>query len=199
MKILWKVLVVMSILTSNVEALEQIALPQASVEGGIPLNEALKKRHSTRSFSNKELDMQTLAQALWSAYGITHETDKRTIPTALNQHDLEIYVALKNGVYLYQAEKNILTPVSDQDIRPLFATQDYMANTPVVLIYTGSLEDYSAMHAGSAYQNVGLFAASEGLANVVRGYFDKDEVAKALHLKKDKRVIISQALGYEEE
>lgn len=66
------------------------------------------------------------------------------------------------------------------------------------MIYTGSKdEDYPAMHAGSAYQNVGLYAASRGLGAVVRGYFDKEAVAKALNLPNSEAVIISQAIGWE--
>ena len=73
-----------------------------------------------------------------------------------------------------------------------------MKNVPLVLIYTGSKdEDYPAMHAGSAYQNVGLYAASRGLGAVVRGYFDKEAVAKALNLPNSEAVIISQATGWE--
>ena len=52
------------------------------------------------------------------------------------------------------------------------------------------------MHAGSAYQNVGLYCANKGLNNVVRGYFDKDELAKALSLCENQKIVISQAIGW---
>ena len=52
------------------------------------------------------------------------------------------------------------------------------------------------MHAGSAYQNVGLYAASKGMHSVVRGYFDNDRVAKALNLENGERAIVSQAIGW---
>ena len=61
------------------------------------------------------------------------------------------------------------------------------------------MEDYAVMHAGSAYQNVDLYAATNNLGSVVRAFFDKQEVAKALNLKENQQVIVSQAIGYEEE
>ena len=32
------------------------------------------------------------------------------------------------------------------------------------------------MHAGSAYQNVALYCAKNGIGNIVRGYFDKEGI-----------------------
>ena len=79
---------------------------------------------------------------------------------------------------------------------PLFATQDFMQNVPINLVYVGSDEKYSPMHAGSAYQNVGLYAASKGMHNVVRGYFDHDGVKKGLKLEDGEQVIVSHAIGW---
>ena len=55
------------------------------------------------------------------------------------------------------------------------------------------------MHAGSAYQNVELYAGVNDLGCVVRAMFDKDAVAKAVQLPAGQRIIISQAIGYEKE
>ena len=131
-------------------------------------------------------------------YGVNRSGGLRTIPTAMNQKDLEIYVAKADGIWQYNAISHTLKQIGTDNILPLFQTQDYMKNVPLVLIYTGSKdEDYPAMHAGSAYQNVGLYAASRGLGAVVRGYFDKEAVAKALNLPNSEAVIISQAIGWE--
>ena len=178
-----------------------IVLPEPEKTGGVPLLDAMNNRHSQRAFNGEDLDNQTLSNVLWAAYGVNSTRGTRTIPTALNQKDLSVYVAKKNGVWLYNADKNVLEQTSEENIIPLFNNperpQKYMDNVPVVLLYTGSKgeHDYSVMHAGSAYQNVGLYAASFGLANVVRGYMDREAIAKVLKLPDNQRVIISQAIG----
>ena len=116
----------------------------------------------------------------------------------MDKKDLNIYVFTKDGIWLYDADNNILKQVSDQNQLALFQKQEYMDAVPVVLVYTGSGEDYAAMHAGSAYQNVELFAAANGMASIVRGYYDRDQVTAALKLPEGERVIISQAIGWKQ-
>ena len=136
-----------------------------------------------------------LSEILWVAFGISHD-GKRTIPTAMNQQNLKVYVVRNDGAWLYDAAENSLTQVTAENLQPLFATQDFMKDVPVNLVYVGSDEKYSPMHAGSAYQNVGLYAASKGMHSVVRGYFDNDRVTKALNLENGERAIVSQAIGW---
>lgn len=173
-----------------------IALPKPQLTGEVSLMQALQQRHSDRSFSEKALDNQTLSNLLWVAYGVNRPDGRRTIPTALNEKDLNIYVVKADGIFLYEADNNLLKQVSDKNALNLFQAQDYMRAVPVVFVYTGNSADYSVMHAGAAYQNVGLYTATNGLGSIVRGYFDKQEVAKALGLSATQRVIISQAIGW---
>ena len=71
-----------------------------------------------------------------------------------------------------------------------------MKNAPIVLVWTSTNKDYGPMHAGSSYQNVGLFAVAHKMGAVVRGYFDKAKVREALKLKPNEEVLISMAVGY---
>ena len=126
--------------------------------------------------------------------------DKKVVIDESLSENQELTVPLTNGENTIvikdgQAETNTLKQVSDKDLRPLMAKQDYVKDAPLVLVYTGTDEKNSPLHAGSAYQNVGLYAASRGLNNVVRGYFDKDRLAKALNVKSDD-VIVTQVLGW---
>jgi len=73
-----------------------------------------------------------------------------------------------------------------------------MKTVPVVLVYTGSQNDYAVMHAGSAYQNVELYTAANNMASIVRGFFDREKVSEVLNLSEGDRVIISQAIGWKE-
>lgn len=173
-----------------------IQLPAPDKTNQTTLIKALEERHSDREFSDKVVDNQTLSTILWVAYGVTREDGKRTIPTALNEKDLNIYVFNKEGIWLYDADENVLKQKSDKNYLDLFKMQDYMKPISTVLVYTGSTKDYAAMHAGSAYQNVELYAAANGMASIVRGYFDHDKVTEVLGLSEGERVIISQAIGW---
>ncbi len=187
-----------TLIATNAIAAGEIKLPFPDKLGKKTLMHAINMRKSTKSYIDKEIDNITLGTILWAAYGVNRSTGERTIPTAMNKKDLSVYVTKKNGTFKYDADNHQLIPVSKEDLRPLFNTQDYMQNVPVVLIYTGSKEDYASMHAGSAYQNVSLFAVANEMGSVVRGYFDKEAVHKALNLPAEERVIISQAVGYTE-
>lgn len=119
---------------NNVSAAEQ-KLPDPNREGGMPLMQALNERHSVKQFGDKAIDDQTLSDLLWAAYGVNRSGGLRTIPTAMNQKDLEIYVAKADGIWQYNAISHTLKQIGTDNILPLFQTQDYMKNVPLVLIY----------------------------------------------------------------
>lgn len=173
-----------------------IKLPNPDKDNPATLISALEKRHSNREFSDKEIDDKTLSTILWAAYGVNRADGKRTIPTALDKKDLNVYVFNKEGIWLYDANENTLKQQSNENHLELFQLQDYMKSVSTVLVYTGSTEDYAVMHAGSAYQNVELYAAANDMASIVRGYFEHEKVAEVLNLPTGQRVIISQAVGW---
>ena len=176
-------------------AAEVQTLPAPNVKGGQPLMETLANRKTIRDLSDQAIDNQTLSELLWSAWGISHG-EKRTIPTSQNKQNLKVYVTKADGTWLYNAKDNRLEQVSNQDLRALMAKQDFVKTAPITLIFTGSDAKNSPMHAGSAYQNVGLYCASKGLGNVVRGYLDREAVEKALNLPAEEKVIITQTIGW---
>ena len=200
-----KKLIVASLLfglsVSNALALETVALPEPQIDKSLTLYDALKNRHSVRFYEKQKIDPQTLSNILWVAYGVNRDDGRRTIPTARNSKDLAVYVANTNGVWLYKADTNELQQITAENIMNAFGSQSFMKDVPVVLIYTGSDKEhnFSVMHAGSAYQNVELYAGATKLGCVVRAMFDKETVAKALQLPAGQRVIVTQAVGYEKE
>ena len=157
----------------------------------------MNDRNSAREYNSKDVELQTLSEILWSAYGI-NERGTRTIPTARNLQNLNVYVVYQNAVWKYKAENNELEKVleSDKDVMPYLAKQDFVKDAPVNLIYTGSDEVYSSFHAGSSAQNVYLYATDKGLNTIVRGLIDKDELKNKLRLEMDEFVIINQVIGY---
>ena len=92
----------------------------------------------------------------------------------------------------------MLELVNPAALRYTAAKQDFVKQADVLLVYVSNNKnrEYAAMHAGSAYQDVGLYCASVGMHNVVLGMIDKDMLHKELHLNDDDYVIIAQALGW---
>lgn len=179
----------------DVVAQDPVKLPAPDLTGGMPLMQAMKERKTERAFSTEALDDQTLSDILWTAWGY-NRPDKRTIPTARNRQNMEVYVLKADGAFRYDARANSLIPVTAQDLRPFAAKQDFVLNAPVTLLFVADEDDkYAGMHAGSAYQNVGLYCASKGLYNVVRGMIDRDALAKALGIEDEDDIIISQTVG----
>lgn len=174
------------------------SLPKPDMIGGKTLMHSLQERKSVREFGRRAVNDQTLADMLWAAVGVNRQNGKRTIPTALNSQDLTVYVVKFDGAWQYDAKSHKLIQVTEKDLRPLLATQDYAKDAALDLVYvsTSDVALNGAMHAGSAYQNVGLYCAYKGLNNVVRGYFDKNDLAKELKLGEKQWIVVSQAIGW---
>lgn len=204
-------LVICIVLTFSVlsysQELKPIKLPEVQKDGGKSLMQALSLRKTAREFSNEKLPLQVLSNLLWAAWGINRpETGGRTAPSAVNWQEIELYVAMQEGLFVYDAKANVLNPVLAKDIRAATGRQDFVKDVPVNLIYvadfskiTASDQDkvfYSAADTGFISQNVYLFCASEGLATVVRNLVDKPALAKTMNLKDQQKVILTQSIGY---
>lgn len=188
--------------------IQEINLPKPRLEGGKPLMQALAARASSREFSSAELPLQVLGDLLWAADGINRpESGKRTAPSAVNWQNIDIYVALKSGLYLYDVRAHSLKPVLDQDVRAVTGKQEFVKDVPLDLVYVadfskinrGTDEDknfYSAAHTGFISQNVYLYCASEGLATVVRGMLDRESLTKTMNLRPDQKIMLAQSVGY---
>ncbi len=185
-----------SIVTSG----QDIQLPRPVKTGGMPLMEALSKRQSAREFANKKFDMQTLSDLLWAAYGFNRE-DKRVVPSSQNKQEIDVFVALAEGLYFYDAAADKLLLRAKGDFRKETGRQDYVSTAPLNLLYVADLNkasnrDAACMDCGFIAQNVYLFCASKGLACVVRGSIDKDALHKILNLTDKQEVLLAQTAGY---
>lgn len=189
------------------ETLPAIQLPPPQTDGGLPLMQALKNRHTTREFSSEKLTDQMLSDLLWAADGINRpEEGKRTAPTAMNCQEIDIYVALPEALYLYDAKAHALQPVVAGDLRGLTGRQLFVKSAALNLVYVADLsrmgklgeeerESYAAIDTGFIAQNVYLFCASAGLNTVTRGYVNKPKLAKAMKLKPEQKIILTQTVG----
>jgi SagB-type dehydrogenase family enzyme len=192
---------------SLAQDLKPVVLPPPQTEIGRPLMQVLKDRHSTRAFLPEKLPAQVMSNLLWAAFGINRpEAGKRTAPSAMNWQETDIYVATADGLYVYDAKANELKPVLAEDLRAQTGTQDYIKDAPVNLVYVANLAKtgkasadrdlFVAADTGFIAQNVYLFCASEGLAVVVRGSINREELAKAMKLGPEQRIILAQTVGY---
>jgi len=105
--------------------MEPIILPEPEKVGGKSLLEALQLRQTNRSISPKELPVQVLSNLLWSAFGVNRKKASfnkpgRTAPSASNSQEIDLYIALRDGIYIYEAIPHQLTAVSAGDFRMRF-------------------------------------------------------------------------------
>ena len=187
---------------------KQIQLPTPQTEIGKPLMQALKLRQSSRSFESKTLSLQELSNLLWAADGINRpESGKRTAPSAMNWQEVDVYVVLKEGAYLYEAKSHGLSPVVARDLREATGRQEFTKDAPLNLVYVSdqarmsraSDEDktmWGGADVGFIAQNAYLYCASQGLAVVVRGMVDRETLGKALNLRPEQKIILAQTIGY---
>jgi SagB-type dehydrogenase family enzyme len=195
--------------------LSPIKLLPPDLKGGKSLMQSLQERKTSRSFSTKKLSIKVLSNLLWAACGINRpDSGKRTAPSAVNWQEIDVYVAMEEGLYLYNANAHVLEPVLlKNDLRKnttsfLQPSSSSVEKAPLQLIYVAdfskmsffvSEEDkkfYSAADTGFIAQNVYLYCASAGLSTVVRGLVNRDTLAKAMNLSAKQKVILVQAVGY---
>lgn len=166
--------------------------------------QALEKRQSTREYADKALSLQDLSDLLWAANGINRpESGKRTAPSAMNKQEIDVYVCLPEGAYLYEAKTNSLKPVAKGDFRAAVGGgQAFVAKAPVCIVLVGNLDAFRgdasmpAMDAGIVSQNISIFCAGTGLVTVPRASMDQAKLKSALKLKDSQRLFMNHPVGY---
>ena len=127
-------------------------------------------------------------------------------------------MALREGVYYYEAASHSLLPVASGDFRPLALNRGQGklgGDAPVQLIYVADIDKlantagfpepglrdpeiqkaYYYVDTGLIAGNVSLFAAAQGLAAWFHNC-QKPELAEALHLRPGQRALFAQTIGY---
>jgi len=203
--------------------MDPIILPEPMKSGGKPLMEAISLRQTNRNIDPKEIPLQVLSNLLWAAFGVNRDKASfnklgRTAPSASNSQEIDLYIALKSGLYLYEAVPHQLTPVSENDLR-MFSCGRYAIeltkHTPVNIFYVVDLSRYDLgpnqpdphigevevqksyyyTDTGFIAQNVNLFAASEGLATWFHNC-DKELIKAEFNLRPNQRILFAQTVGY---
>ncbi len=189
-----------------------VALPAPRKQGGMPLIQALALRSSHRTYGDEEIELHTLSDLLWAAFGVNRSAQGlRTAPSAVNTQDIDVYLAVEKGLFRYEAKGHALRAVAPDDLRTLTGTQSFAARAPAVLVYVSDYGKLSALsrleygdmnlawswiHTGFISQNVYLFCASEGMSTVVRALVDREALEEKMGLESTKHVTMVQSVGY---
>ena len=210
-----------SLHVKGLQELKTIVLPQPDKDGGKSILASLIERKTTRTISSKELPMQVISNLLWAAFGVNRNKAAfgktgRTAPSASNSQEIDLYVALSDGVYVYESVKHNLLPVAGGDFRQRSGRRG-TATAPLHIFYIVDLSRYDQgpsqpdrsigdpevqksyyyTDTGFIAQNVYLFAASFGLAAWFHNC-DKENTIKEFKLKPTQRALFAQSVGYPE-
>jgi len=173
----------------------------------MPLMQALSERKSGREFSPQKLPLPVLSNLLWAAWGVNRPDGHRTAPSARNVQEIDVYVAMSDGLFLYEPKPHQLRKILSDDIRAATGMNDYVKEAALNLVYVADLtranlkepdaiEFYSGADTAFLAQNVYLFCASEKLQVVVRGAIDRPALAKIMKLRPDQKITLAQSVGY---
>lgn len=186
-----------------------IKLPQPNLKRTGTVMKALSERHSTREFASKALSMADLSDLLWAANGINRkDSGKRTAPSAMNKQDVDVYVVLPEGSYLYDAKNHQLNLIAEGDYRGAVAGgQAFVKSAPVSFVLISDLSRLGdaknartqlmgAMDAGIVSQNISIFCSAANLATVPRASMDNDQLKKVLKLKDTQIPMMNHPVGY---
>ncbi|MHC4440112.1 MAG: nitroreductase family protein [Planctomycetota bacterium] len=200
------------------QELKTIELVEPQKDGGKSVMAALWERKTTRNIGTEKLSDQTLSNLLWAAFGINRTNEPfrgpgRTAASASNSQEIDLYVALPEGVYLYEADGHRLVPVVAGDFRRRSGRRA-AARAPVNIFFVVDIAKYAKapfqepglkdpevqksyyyVATGLIASNVYLFAASQGLAAHFHNC-DKRNTPKEFKLRPDQRVLFSQTVGY---
>jgi len=181
----------------------RLFLPKPS-SPGMPLDLALHRRKSVRSFETEPLTQDHLSYLLWACTGITRRErgfEFRTAPSAGGLYPIETYVVVNNvedvapGIYHYHIPDHALELVRKGALGPEVGRsaldQDLCAKAPLVLIWTGIFERsrwkydqrayrYVYLDAGHLAQNLALAAVALDLGSCQIAATYDDEVNELL-------------------
>lgn len=171
--------------------------------------QSYSKRQSTREFSTQELSLQDLSDLLWAANGVNRtESGKRTAASAMNRQEVDIYVIMATGAYLYDANAHQLMLVAEEDLRSSIAgRQTSVKDAPVSLLLVSDDAKFQGrggerdlvvrgIDVGIVSQGISLFCAAAHLATVPRGSMETEALKKALRLTDKQYPMLNHPVGY---
>jgi SagB-type dehydrogenase family enzyme len=204
-------LLVLASMLGNLYAQEfkSITLNPPDKKRGLPVMQALEKRASASGFTSDKLSLKDLSDLLWAADGINRpELKKRTAPSAMNAQDIDVYVFMEEGVYIYNATLHSLDPIVSGDQRILAAGRKTdIAKASVILLMVSDISRFpggednmklsmAAMDAGIVSQNISIFCAGVGFNTRPRATMDLVKLREILKLKDSQYPLLNNPVSY---
>lgn len=191
---------------------KNIVLNQPDLSRGLPVMKALSLRASATDYDTTGIKLQDLSDLVWAANGINRaDIGKRTAPSAMNSQDIDIYVIMKSGAYLYDAKKQILMLVAEGDYRLLAAgRQVEVAKAPVNCVLVSDISRFksgeesskliwAAEDAGIVSQNISVFCAAVGFSTRARATMDQQKLSEVLKLTPSQHLMLNHPVSYKKE
>jgi hypothetical protein len=180
-----------------------VSLPPFEKSSGFALEKALLERKSFRSYdAARKLSPEEVSKLLWATTGVNRTDNKRTVPSARASYPVEVFVALPEGVYLYEPKGHVLKKVIAEDIRSKIPSQDGFRSAAMIVLYVINKDkvlsgktEWADLEIGCMGQSLFLEAVSLGLASCIFANFSAESVAKTVGLKDNQTLRIAQAVG----
>jgi SagB-type dehydrogenase family enzyme len=200
---------------------KSVMLPSQPKEGSALFTDVLRKRRSTRAFSNQPLTKQDLAFLLWASTGIQRREqgyEFRTVPSAGALYTTETYLVannvedLESGIYHYNIQKHMLEELKTGrfggELAHAALDQKMCSNASVVLVWTAVFQRskwkysqrayrYVYLDTGHVAENLALAAVSINCGSCEVGAFYDDEVNSIVGVDgKEESAICLCVVGY---
>jgi hypothetical protein len=200
-----------------------IELPRPRLSRGRSLPESLRRRQTIREISDRKLPLQLLSNLLWAACGVNRPKGPFggagiTAASASNSQEIDLFVAMREGAYLFDARDHRLLPAVASDLREMAigaGQRNVAMKAPLQLLYVVDVDrlvhtsgfqepglhdpevqkSYYYVDTGLIAGNVYLFAASQGLAAWFHNC-DRAGLTKELKLRTGQRMLFGQTIGY---
>lgn len=201
--------------------LNPIELLKPEKSGGKPVMEALWLRRTNRKLKPDPLAPQVLSNLLWAAFGINRPEGSmlrgkpgRTAASASNSQEIDLYVAMPDGVYIYEAGPHRLAPVVAGDFRHRAGRRQGGANAPLRIFFVVDLsryvlegqpdprikepevqKSYYYVATGLIAQNIYLYAAATGLGAWFHNC-DRENTPAEFKLRPEQKVLFAMTVGH---
>ena len=208
---------------------QERALGAPALKIGMDLGSALESRRSFRQFTGGEIAAKDLSSILWSAAGVNWkqgdkasiakadtvsgatEGGRRTMVTAFGVDYVKTFVLLADGVWRYDAARQVLVKVSSKDVRETATLQNFPGRSAVIVFVadgealakmpappTIGMEtrlNWAFATAGLSVQNVYLSAGALGYGALVVAFMNEGVARPALGIGEKDSILLAMPLG----
>jgi len=201
----------------------QLPQPKLTRQGGLSFEEVVVKQQTVRQLTNQTLNFEQIGQLAWAGLGMTEATrqiggPQQSLSTAapIAQpaqaiYPIMLYVAVQDGIYLYNPNEHNLRQTYNRDVRGALASAtmspEVVAIAGCSIIIIGPIKDPTGrpaaqarrimyLQAGQVAQSIQLQAVSLGLTSVPVSDFNARNIVRICNLQRNQEAIYIISVGY---